>query len=68
MQGRWRRHLDPSINRDTWKAKEDTKLLDLYEQHGCQWAVIAKQIPGRTAQQTRARSRTYATPILCALP
>lgn len=55
VQGRWRRHLDPGIRRDAWKGKEDATLVSLYEQYGSQWSTIAKAIPGRTAQQCRAR-------------
>lgn len=53
--GRWRRHLDPSIKRDSWKAAEDAKLAALYAQYASQWARICKHIRGRTAQQCRAR-------------
>ena len=54
-QGRWRRHLDPAISRDPWKANEDVLLAALYSQHSNQWSIIAKHIPGRTAQQCRVR-------------
>ena len=53
--GRWRRHLDPTIRRDSWAPQEDQSLLDLYQQYGSQWSQIALAIPGRTAQQCRAR-------------
>ncbi|KAK9846618.1 hypothetical protein WJX81_007698 [Elliptochloris bilobata] len=53
--GRWRRHLDPAIRRDAWTTREDAALQTLYTRHGHQWASIAKAIPGRTAQQCRAR-------------
>ena len=55
LQGRWRRHLDPGIKRDAWKAREDSALMALYDQFGSQWSSISKAIPGRTAQQCRAR-------------
>uniref|UniRef100_A0A061R4M6 Serine/threonine-protein kinase ULK4 n=1 Tax=Tetraselmis sp. GSL018 TaxID=582737 RepID=A0A061R4M6_9CHLO len=53
--GRWRRHLDPSIKRESWSAAEDAALVRLHGQHGAQWSFISKTIPGRTAQQCRAR-------------
>eukprot|EP00884_Botryococcus_braunii_P013629 jgi/Botrbrau1/22267/Bobra.0138s0027.1 len=53
--GRWRRHLDPSIKRDIWQEAEDRALMQQYELHGSSWSSIAKSIPGRTAQQCRAR-------------
>ena len=54
--GRWRRHLDPSIRRDSWAPQEDQALHELYQQYGSQWSQISLGIPGRTAQQCRARS------------
>ena len=57
--GRWRRHLDPSIRRDSWAPQEDQALHELYQQYGSQWSQISLGIPGRTAQQCRARSRPY---------
>ena len=53
--GRWRRHLDPSIKRGSWKVPEDAKLTVLYSQYGSQWARICTHVRGRTAQQCRAR-------------
>ena len=53
--GRWTRHLDPNISRETWTADEDVRLVQLYQTHGTQWSRISKHIEGRTAQQCRAR-------------
>ncbi|KAK9820139.1 hypothetical protein WJX72_006542 [[Myrmecia] bisecta] len=53
--GRWRRHLDPNIRREVWEAHEDEKLAEMYAVHGSQWSRISAAIPGRTAQQCRAR-------------
>lgn len=53
--GRWRRHLDPVIKRESWAAPEDAALTSLHARHGSQWSAIAKSINGRTAQQCRAR-------------
>eukprot|EP00951_Prasinocladus_malaysianus_P014405 scaffold109615_cov50-Prasinocladus_malaysianus.AAC.3 len=53
--GRWRRHLDPDIRRDSWRPAEDAQLKKLHKQYGSQWSLISKQIEGRTAQQCRAR-------------
>lgn len=32
--GRWRRHLDPSIRRDSWQLAEDEQLRELYAEYG----------------------------------
>ena len=53
--GRWRRHLDPSVERGNWNMVEDEALRNAHAVHGSKWAVIAKDIDGRTAQQCRAR-------------
>ena len=53
--GRWRRHLDPSIRRSAWGAAEDATLHAQYAQYGSRWSSIARALPGRTAQQCRAR-------------
>eukprot|EP00775_Hariotina_reticulata_P010348 gene10348-10505_t len=53
--GRWRRHLDPSIRRDSWSPEEDAKLRQLHAQYGTSWSRISKCLKGRTSQQCRAR-------------
>ena len=53
--GRWRRHVDPSVARGNWTLEEDEKLTKEHETLGAKWAVIAREIEGRTAQQCRAR-------------
>ena len=53
--GRWRRHVDPSVARGNWTLEEDEKLMKEHETLGAKWAVIAREIEGRTAQQCRAR-------------
>ena len=53
--GRWRRHLDPSVERGNWKKEEDEQLRKAFETHGARWAFLARDIEGRTAQQCHAR-------------
>ena len=53
--GRWKRHLDPTITREAWTDEEDAMLHEQYLVHGSQWSSIARSLPGRTAQQCRAR-------------
>lgn len=53
--GRWKRHLDPTITREAWTDAEDATLHDQFVLYGSQWSSIARMLPGRTAQQCRAR-------------
>ena len=53
--GRWRRHLDPNVTRGAWGVEEDDALRDLYNRLGPKWSLICRSVPGRTAQQCRAR-------------
>lgn len=53
--GRWRRHLDPDVTRGAWDAAEDACLRALYDEYGPKWSLICQRVPGRTAQQSRAR-------------
>ena len=41
--------------KDSWTAAEDQKLLKLQRVKPSQWSLISQSIPGRTAQQCRAR-------------
>lgn len=53
--GRWRRHLDPTVTRGAWARDEDELLCGLYDEYGPRWSFICQSVPGRTAQQCRAR-------------
>jgi hypothetical protein len=53
--GRWRRHLDPNVTRSAWTTDEDKSLATLHGELGPKWSLICQSIPGRTAQQCRAR-------------
>jgi hypothetical protein len=52
---RWKRHLDPNINRDRWTQEEDILLCALYFRYDNQWSSIARALDGRTPQQCRTR-------------
>lgn len=45
---RWHNHLDPSIKKCEWTAKEDIILARKHAAHGNAWAKIAVFLPGRT--------------------
>ena len=47
--------MDPNVTRGAWRAEEDVALRDLYNRLGPKWSLICRSVPGRTAQQCRAR-------------
>uniref|UniRef100_A0A7S3PL72 Uncharacterized protein n=1 Tax=Aplanochytrium stocchinoi TaxID=215587 RepID=A0A7S3PL72_9STRA len=54
---RWKKALKPGLRKGHWSKEEDKELLDLVEYYkpNWDWAVIAKQIPGRNPKQCRER-------------
>lgn len=44
---RWNNYLNPTINRGTWTAAEDSMLLKGYLQYGNKWKSITKILPNR---------------------
>lgn len=52
---RWFLNLDPDINRGPWSQEEDSILLKYVSQWGSRWALIAKQLPGRTENSVKTR-------------
>ncbi|KAF9908437.1 Transcription factor myb3r-5 [Linnemannia zychae] len=44
---RWHNHLDPSIDKSPFTAKEDELIFKLFEQFGSKWADMSKLMPGR---------------------
>lgn len=55
---RWMLVLDPTINKDEWTPEEDEQLLVLHQAHGNAWALIAKQLQGRTENSTKSRFKS----------
>lgn len=55
---RWMLVLDPSIRKDEWTKEEDELLIQLHQRHGNSWALIAKQLDGRTENSTKSRFKS----------
>jgi hypothetical protein len=53
--GRWKRHLDPSIRRESWTPQEDATLFQLAEEYENAWSAVSRGLTGRTPQQCRTR-------------
>ncbi|KAJ3333620.1 hypothetical protein HDU76_006110 [Blyttiomyces sp. JEL0837] len=54
LKTRWE-YLDPRISKSAWTPEEDAKLLELYEELGRKWTLIAERMPHRNARQVRMR-------------
>ena len=61
---RWRHRVNPNIKRDKWNQLEDALLIRLVELYGNQWALIARNVPGRTDQQCMGRWRRHLDPTI----
>ncbi|TFY53490.1 hypothetical protein EVJ58_g9425 [Rhodofomes roseus] len=61
---RWLHSLSPNVKKTAWTAEEDQLLLSLYAIHGTKWAVIARNIAGRTDDACSKRYREALDPSL----
>ena len=52
---RWITNLDPEINKNQFSFEEDSKLLELYQQHGSKWAYMVQFFEKRTAIHLKNR-------------
>ena len=55
---RWTNHLNPKLKKSKWTPSEDEKLRSFGRLYPCQWARIAKEIPGRTENMVKCRWNT----------
>lgn len=61
---RWLHSLSPNVKKTAWTKEEDNLLLELYKIHSAKWAVIARNIPGRTDDACSKRYREALDPSL----
>jgi hypothetical protein len=52
---RWRNHLDPDVNRESWTDHEDAILIELHEKMGNQWVKMTESLPGRSDNAIKNR-------------
>jgi hypothetical protein len=52
---RWMGQLAPSVSKNTWLPEEDAILVDQQKIAGNRWAIIASQLPGRSALSIKNR-------------
>lgn len=52
---RYKNYLAPHLNSSPWCKEDDEKLLNLVEQHGRKWSLIAKEFTGRTDINIKSR-------------
>ena len=60
---RWKRNLDPNINRNPFTPEEDKLLLELYDRFKNKWVKMVSYFVGRTDVQLKYRYRLLTKKI-----
>ncbi|CAH8354658.1 unnamed protein product [Eruca vesicaria subsp. sativa] len=59
---RWKKVLDPNLNKGHWTQQEDETIAKLVENGLKKWSLIAKYLPGRIGKQCRERWHNHLDP------
>jgi len=54
---RYRQHIYPNINKNTWTEKEKQLLFLVFAKHGQSWSKIQKEMPTRSANDIKNKWR-----------
>jgi hypothetical protein len=52
---RWFMNLEPGVSKEAWTFEEDNQIFQLHLKLGSKWAMIARKIPGKTANAVKNR-------------
>mmetsp|Transcript_18881 Transcript_18881/g.31865 ORF Transcript_18881/g.31865 Transcript_18881/m.31865 type:complete len:341 (-) Transcript_18881:194-1216(-) len=52
---RWANYLDPSLLKTPFSSEEDAIIIEMQRQVGNKWALISRQLPGRTENGVKLR-------------
>ena len=55
---RWVNNLNPDIRKGGWTPEEDKKILELFEMFPKKWAMISKNLEGRTENAVKIRYKS----------
>lgn len=55
---RWVNNLNPEIRKGGWTPEEDKKILELFEMFPKKWAMISKNLEGRTENAVKIRYKS----------
>ncbi|KAK9761423.1 Myb- protein A [Basidiobolus ranarum] len=63
-QQRWKRRLDPTLNKSSWTPEEDRMIVENVEKFGRDWHAVVKEMPGRDHATVAERYDNYLAPYL----
>jgi hypothetical protein len=61
---RWNNYLDPTLVHTAFTEEEDKLILSLHQEYGSKWAMISRQLSGRTENSVKLRFHTLQKKLL----